>query len=108
MGGFFSLGGGFNLIVLFVKLVFAVVFALILMTAVKGVIQWKKNNDSPVLTVAAKVAAKRGHTTHSVHNDGAMMHNSASTAYYATFETPDGARTEFHVRSREYGLLAEG
>ncbi|MEA4911821.1 MAG: DUF2500 domain-containing protein [Oscillospiraceae bacterium] len=98
----------FNIFTLLVKLVFAVILSIILVTAIKGLIQWKKNNDSPVETVRARVVTKRGDTTHHTQMNGNMPISSSSTRYYATFEFDGGERREFHLRGRDYGLLAEG
>lgn len=87
--------------------VFALVLAVFAVTIVRILKQFIKNNNSPRLTVAATIVAKRTHT--SMHHDGVepMMHHRV-TSYYATFEVASGDRMELQVPGREYGLLAEG
>lgn len=52
-------------------LMFTVIFLIIIgtfiYTAVTGLTTWHKNNQSPRLTVSAKVVAKRQNTTHHSH-----------------------------------------
>jgi hypothetical protein len=82
-----------------VALIVVVGFATII---VKGVGQWRRNNASPVVTTVARVITKRGE----VH--GGAGETSASTAYFATFETPAGERCELAMPAREFGLIADG
>ena len=82
----------------------------ILVTLIRGIGQWSKNNQSPVLTVDATVVAKRANVSHHHHAGGvndAPMHTT-STTYYATFQVASGDRMELKLPSREYGMLAEG
>ena len=67
----FFFGGGFEILF---SLAFFAVLAVILVTAVRGLLQWNQNNHSPRLTVPAVVAAKRTATTHSHHNTGGAAH----------------------------------
>lgn len=64
----------FQIVPVFIGLVFLVMLAMIIIWAVKGMGQWKKNNQSPVLTVEATIVAKRMDVTHNVHHhrDAAM------------------------------------
>ena len=104
----FGMGiGMFN--IMFV-LVFGIVIVMFIVTAVKGIGTWHKNNNSPRLTVEATVVSKRQNTTVHHHRDSNTggMHNSSSTTYYATFQFDSGDRLELCVSGREYGLLAEG
>ena len=102
---FFFFGGGFEILF---SLAFFAVLAVILVTAVRGLLQWNQNNHSLRLTVPAVVAAKRTATTHSHPNTGGAAHVTSSTTYYATFQVESGDRMEFSVDGREYGMLAEG
>ena len=77
--------------------------------------EWSKNNNSPVLTVDAKVVTKRMavnkqlHQGHNHHGQGTIMHHhSSSTTYFATFEVDSGDRMELKVPDKEYGMLADG
>ena len=90
-------------------LAFFAILAMIVITMVRGLLQWNKNNHSPRLTVPATVVTKRSSTTHAHHNTGnGMMHTSTSTSYYATFQVESGDRMELHISGTEYGMLAEG
>ena len=100
----FGMGiGMFN--IMFV-LVFGIVIVMFIVTAVKGIGTWHKNNNSPRLTVEATVVAKR--QSFSSHRSGGEMHTTTSTTYYVTFQVASGDRMELHVGGREYGMLAEG
>ena len=47
--------------------IFLIVIGTFIYTAVTGLTTWHKNNQSPRLTVPAKVVAKRQNTTHHSH-----------------------------------------
>ncbi len=100
----------FSIIPILTIVVFVVVFGLIIFRCIQGAKQWKKNNNSPVLTVPAKVVAKRTNVTHHHHNgaDNTGYMTTSSTTYYATFEVESGDRMEFQLKDAEYGMLAEG
>lgn len=111
-GGFGGFGFGgimFAVIPIIVFLGFIFVFGMIIFRGIQGAKQWKRNNDSPVLTVDARVVGKRADVSHYHHNTGNdnMSHMSSTTTYYVTFEVESGDRMELHVRDTEYGLLAE-
>ena len=111
--------GGFNFLFsifpfLFIT-VFVIVIGTILVSAVRGVKTWNKNNASPRLTVAAQVVTKRTeishhrHQAHGSHHDGmGIGHTTTSTRYYATFQVESGDRMELQLSGSEYGMLAEG
>lgn len=100
----------FTLVPVIIGIGFVTVFGIIIVTAIKGGIQWSENNNSPILIVDAKVVSKRtavsNHTHH--HSDNAAAHYSSSTTYYATFEVESGDRMELRVPDAEYGMLVEG
>jgi len=101
----------FNIFPVFFMIAFLAILGLILYRVVQGARQWKRNNDSPVLTVDAKVVTKRTNVSH--HNSSNMQNNTmdmgySSTDYYATFEVQSGDRMELHLDGSEFGLLAEG
>lgn len=102
--GFFW-GSGFE--VMF-TLVFFLILGTILVTIVRGIGQWSKNNHSPRLTVEATVVSKRGDVSHHHHNNGGAMHTTTSTTYYVTFQVQSGDRMELSVSGQEYGMLVEG
>lgn len=113
MGINFHAGGGsfngFDLFSFLFTLVFVLVIGVFLVTAVKGILQWNKNNHSPRLTVPATVAAKRTNVSHHRHHQSNGMHHTThSTAYYVTFQFESGDRMEMHVAGYEYGMLVEG
>ena len=101
-GGFGMANAMFTIVPIFIGVVFVLILAGIAVQAVRGAAQWKRNNDAPVLTVEAEVAAKRmdvrtyrhGGTEHS------RRHASSRTYYYATFSGgergPDGAGSARH------------
>ena len=100
----------FNIVPIIIVIGFVFVFGSILVRSVQGAKQWKRNNESPVLTVDATVVAKRSDVRHYHHSTGSdsMNHMSSSTTYYATFEVASGDRMEFIIRDSEYGMLVEG
>ena len=85
-------------------LVFFLVIGMFIMTFVKGILQWNKNNKAPRLSVEVKVVSKRAHTSRHHHNH----HAHTSTTYYVTFEVESGDRMELLVPATEYGILVEG
>ena len=103
-------GIGFDVMQGFVFLIFAIVIMAFIVFFIKGISTWHKNDNSPRLTVAATVVAKRQNTdVHHHHTgDNVAMHTSTSTMYYATFQFDSGDRLELHVPGREYGMLVEG
>ena len=101
----------FTIVPILFFVMFTFVFVIIVINVVKGAQRWKKNNDSPVLTVEAKVVAKRSDVSY--HHQGNMVNDNmnmgySSTSYYITFEVQSGDRMEFHVQDTEFGLLTEG
>lgn len=105
MGLFF--GGGFEIMFF---LVFALVIGVFLVTIVRGIGQWHKNNQSPRLTVDATVVAKRTNVSRHHHHNGAghMGHTSTSTTYFVTFQVESGDRMELRMDGYQFGLLVEG
>jgi len=75
-------------------------------TIVKGIGQWNKNNNSPRLTVPVVVVAKRTNVSH--HHHGEHHHHHTSTSYYVTFQVESGDRMELQMSGSEYGMLVEG
>ncbi len=91
-------------VIMFVTISGVFVFAI-----VKGISQWDKNNNSPMLTVEATLIAKRTNVdTHRTGTGDDIGHYSSSTDYYVTFQVESGDRIEFQVNGNEYGLLLEG
>ncbi|MBQ8005488.1 MAG: DUF2500 domain-containing protein [Clostridia bacterium] len=94
--------GGFEVIFF---LMFFLFFAFFIIQMIRGIAEWGKNNDSPELTVSAKVVTKRSHRSHHHHSNG---HHHTSSTYYVTFEFESGDRMELRVSGSEYGMIAEG
>lgn len=102
-------GMGFDLFGIMFTLVFILVVGMFVVTAVRGIRQWNKNNNSPRLTVSATIVAKRTNVTRHHHNDaGGHYHHHTSTTYYVTFQVDSGDRMELPVNGAEYGMLVEG
>jgi hypothetical protein len=101
----------FNGFIVIFFIIFALILGLFVVTIIKGAKQWNTNNNSPVLTVVAKIVAKRidvRHSSSSLDNDNGLHSYSTSTNYYITFEVESGDRLEFVVPGDEYGVLVEG
>lgn len=104
-----SFDTSFTMMSTLVTIMFIIVIAFFIITAVKGIGQWHHNNEAPLLCVEASVVTKRTSVTHHHHSDANMgTHGMTNTDYYVTFETDTNSRLEFHVSGREYGQLAEG
>lgn len=102
-------GMGFDLFQIMFTITFLLVTGMFIVTAVKGVGEWNKNNNSPRITVPATIVAKR--TNVSRHRHGGAEghhHHHNSTSYYVTFQFESGDRMELHVAGTEYGMLVEG
>ena len=97
----------FNIMRIMVPVMFVLVFGIIIVTMVRGICEWNKNNHSPKLTVPATVVSRRTAVSHH-HHGNEMHHTHTSTSYYATFQVESGDRIEFAVPGAEYGMLAEG
>ncbi len=111
MASFGSFDAMANFMSVLFPIFFVVVLGLIVFSMVRGAAQWKRNNDSPVLTVWARVANQRQDVSHHHHNTGVndtSMMTSSSTRYFVTFEVESGSRMELSVSGKEYGYLAIG
>ena len=77
-------------------------FAVIGLTIVRSLKEWHHNENSPRLTVDAKIVGKR--------SDYRRRRNSTGhrSRYYVTFEVTSGDRMELLMEGHEYGLLVEG
>lgn len=109
LDGFFW-GGGFEIVFM---LMFCMIFGMFLLTFIRGISQWNKNNQSPRLSVPAVVKTKRTNVSHHHHHHGTGAgahggHTTTSTSYYVTFEVESGDRMELAVTGSQYGLLVEG
>lgn len=96
----------FELFPIIFMVMFLLVFGMILLTVIRGIAQWNKNNHAPRLSVDATVVTKR--TNISRHRRAGSNLHSTSTTYYATFQVESGDRFELQVQGTDYGLLVEG
>lgn len=108
-GGYPGFGMTFSIMQVIMLLVFVLVFGFMIVTLVRGIGEWNKNNHSPKLSVPAKVVSRRTAVSRHHHHQGNGMHHThTATSYYATFQVESGDRIEFLVSGTEYGMLAEG
>ena len=84
----------------FAFLFFILFFAVI----IKNIGQWFKNENSPRLTVPAKIVDMQ-RKTHHRHANG---HHHHSHSYHVTFEVESGDRMELKVSRSEYEMLTVG
>ena len=97
----------FTLIPILSLLIFGLVFGVIIASLVRRGKQWHRNNNSPRLTVDAKVLAKR-HDVSRRRSAGEHRHYHYHNTYFVTFEVSSGDRMELQLQGHEYGLLIEG
>ena len=106
-----AFGSGFGMRFAMFEVMFGIMFVLVIgvfvVTIVRGIGEWNKNNHSPRITVPVTVVSKRTHVSRR-HHAGDHHHSHTSTSYYVTFQLGSGDRMEFHVPDTEYGLLVEG
>ena len=87
-------------------LMFGLVFCVILVTMIRGLCQWNKNNHAPRLTVPVTVAGRRTEIHRRRSGDSHMTHT--YTLYYVTFQVESGDRMELRLSGQEYGLIVDG
>lgn len=97
---------GFGMFGVMSTIIFVLVIGVFVVTIVRGIGEWNKNNHSPRITVPVTIVSKRTHVSRH-HRAGEHHHSHTSTSYYVTFEVESGDRMEFHVPGTEYGLLVE-
>ncbi|MFJ7685910.1 DUF2500 domain-containing protein [Peribacillus butanolivorans] len=101
----------FTVAPIFIGIIFVIIFIVIIVNLFSGLSQWKKNEESPRLSVPAIVKIKRTNVTRNSHlhehNNNVHSHGS-STTYFTTFEFESGDRSEFRISGKEFGVLAEG
>ena len=92
--------GGF---MIFHGILFVIIFGIFIFIFIsilgKGFKQKKKDDNSPVLSVDAKVVTKRSR---------AYGNNMVNQSYYVTFQVESGDRMELNVNGNDFGMLAEG
>ena len=100
------MGFMFRVFPILFSMVFLLVFGIIIYTIFRSVKRERNNDQSPRLTVEAKVVAKRNHISRSGgHYDNVV---NSHTTYFVTFEVKSGDRMELQMQGHEYGLLVEG
>ncbi|CAG9610619.1 DUF2500 domain-containing protein [Pseudoneobacillus rhizosphaerae] len=100
----------FQIVPIFIGIIFIIVIGGILFSVFKGIGQWHKNEQSPKLSVPAIVKSKRTDVSKgsNIHHHHYHHHTSSThTRYFVSFEFESGDRSEFHVSGKEYGLLSE-
>ena len=104
-----GIGFGFQIYQIMFLIVFGIAMSSVLMTTIRGMKEWNKNNHSPRLTVPVIVVTKRTDVSRRRHRGAnGHHHHHTSTTYYATFEVESGDRMELQLEGFEYGLLVEG
>lgn len=103
----YGFGMGFEMFEAMFGIMFVLVIGVFVVTIVRGIGEWNKNNHSPRITVPVTIVSKRTHVSRR-HHAGEHHHSHTSTSYYVTFQLSSGDRMEFHVPGTEYGLLVEG
>lgn len=100
----------FTILPIIIGIGFILVLGIIIVIVIKSSKQWKRNNESPILTVSAIVVSKRADVNHYHNNSGINNMNQImpSTTYFATFQVESGDRMEFIMHGTEYGMLIEG
>ena len=94
---------------IFFIIVFVIVIGTFVVSGVKGVSRWNRNNNSPRLTVPARVINKRTQVGHHRHKGASdHYHTHSYTNYFVTFEVESGDRMELSVTGEESGLMVEG
>ena len=104
----------FLLVQVMLMIIFVLVISVLILTLVKGISTWNKNNHSPRLCVKATIVSKRSDVSHHMHGNAGDMsgvhdfHSSSSTRYFVTFQVESGDRMELSMSGSEFGMLAEG
>lgn len=93
---------------IFIGIIFIIVIGTFLFALVNGLKEWRRNEQSPQLSVPAIVKTKRTNVSRHTHHYDSHHSHSTSTTYYATFEFESGDRLELKLTGAEYGQLAEG
>ncbi len=96
----------------FFILITVIILGMIVYLTLKGMQEKKANDAAPIVTVDAKVKAKRIAVHHSAHqqsmNGVPLMAKSHHTTYYATFALEGDQRLELQVSEGQFQQLTEG
>ena len=112
--------GSLELAFFFIGAVFVLVAGVVVFGIVKGLSQWRGNEQALLRSVDALVVSRR---TDVRRHSGSMAQGNAigggagtqfgvstlsSTTYFVTFEEPSGERRELQVSGQDFGQFAEG
>ena len=96
----------------FFVLITCVILGMLVYLTLKGRKEKQANDAAPIVTVDAKVKAKRIAVHHSAHqqsmNGVPLMAKSSHTTYYATFALEEDQRLELQISERQFQQLTEG
>ena len=102
---------GFGLPFLIHQIMFTAVpilmFVIIGLAIFRPLKAWHHNENSPRLTVEAKIVSKRSDYRRTMSGKQNSPRHSR-TNYYVTFEVESGDRMELELQGHQYGLLVEG
>ena len=102
----YGFGMGFHILDVVFGIVVVLVIGMYVMTMLRGIGEWSKNNHSPRITVPVRIVGKRTHFSR--RHAGKQHYSRSSTNYYVTFQLGSGDRMELRVSGEEYGFLVEG
>ena len=102
----YGIGMGFQIVNIMSTLIFVLALGMVVVSLVRSISRWRKDEQSPRLTVEAAVVAKR--TAHRRTMSNKRYSGRDYTNYYATFQFPSGDRLELELKGQEYGLIVEG
>ena len=96
----------------FFILITVVILGMLVYLTLKGMQEKKANDAAPIVTVDAKVKAKRIAVHHSAHqqsmNGVPLMAKSHHTTYYATCALEGDQRLELQISEGQFQRLTEG
>ena len=96
------------LVPVFFIIIFVIVIGTFIVSGVRSVSRWNRNNNFPRLTVSARVINKRTQVGRTHHHNNGHAYSHAYTNYFVTFEVDSGDRMELEVSGEESGLMVEG
>lgn len=97
----------FDPIMIEIALYILLLISIVLLVAIDGLRQWKRNKNKPVRSEHAKVTSRRIDKVQDVLAINSYDYFEVQ-AYYATFELQSGKQLEFQMRESQYKLLNEG
>ncbi len=116
MGFGFGFDWMFTLFPIIFLVFFAIFIGMFVSTIVGNAKRRRRDDNSPRLSVSARVVSKRmqvgttrhaHHHNHAGHMDTDYSYRHSST-YFVTFEVESGDRMELLLDGADYGLLVEG